>query len=300
MESLDTLLDLLTRAEFLVGLILGTFAFGFFLLVKKGPNGLPLWGTAAAGATLAGVFLTIGQRLGLLAGVLLACAGGYLVQGDWFRSQTRSPKGGFGWLLVVLGAVVVVSRDDNASASWLSVVGPLVLVGIGIALREWTSFKRRDLLGVLFTITAFGIWTTVPETESARVLLGVSAPMALATVRGVDARIAPPGAFALASVVVWIAASGGSERHGSIVGAIGSLGLLVLLPLLPQAWDRLSTWIILGLHGFVVLISARVFGLMENALPAGVGVLTTMAIVYVLLMWLARENLTEEQPGSLS
>ncbi len=287
MESISTLLDLLTRAEFLTGLAIGVALLAVFLLVRA-ENGLPGWGLAVAAGSLLGVNLAVGQRLGLAVGVVTCAIGGWLIEDvserPWDQRKT------LGAVLVAIGAAFVSSRSDIADARWINLTLPVVAVGLGLALHYWKQASHRHLLGILFAISAFGIWTTVPETEGARVLLGVAVPLSLATVKGIDGRIVAPGAFSLGAMVVWVAGSGGADRPGSIVGAIGAMGILALLPLLPRGHARISPWLILGTHSLLVLVAARFFGLMEDAAPAAVGLGVFVGAAYFILSEISRRT----------
>lgn len=84
--------------------------------------------------------------------------------------------------------------------------------------------------GPLVLMTAFGIWATVPENNSARVLLAASILLALATGLGMDARLTSAGAFAFSGLVAWIGATRAEALHGAIIGALACFGILVLLP----------------------------------------------------------------------
>ena len=294
MESIPTLIDLLTRAEFLTGLAIGVVLLAAFLLVRA-EKGLPGWALAVAAGSLLGVNLAVGQRLGLAAGVATCAVGGWLMNDGvgrtWNRRTTLSA------LLVVVGAAVVSSRGDIADARWINLTLPFVAVGLGFALEFWATTQHRHLLGVLFAITAFGIWTTVPDTDGARVLLGVAIPLSLATVKGIAGRIVAAGAFSLGAMVVWVAGSGGADRPGSIIGAIGAIGILALLPLLPRAQTQMmGPWLILGTHSLLVLVAARFFGLMDTAAPAALGLTVFVAAVYFTLSEISRRT-DRNQPG---
>jgi hypothetical protein len=128
----------------------------------------------------------------------------------------------------------------------------------------------------MMAITAFGIWVTVPETEHARVFLGVAIPMALATMRPVRARISTAGAFALAGLLVWVVAVGGEARPASIIGGWASLGALAILPLVRQGAAALverRQLVVIGIHVVFVVIASRLIGLWESAVFASVAVL---------------------------
>ncbi|MGA7098561.1 MAG: hypothetical protein WB245_13430, partial [Acidimicrobiia bacterium] len=74
-ESLETLVDLLTRPEFLFGLVVGCLALGFlYLVTESGRRGW--WGLSVAGATALVIELVGDRNIGLLIGWLALAAGG--------------------------------------------------------------------------------------------------------------------------------------------------------------------------------------------------------------------------------
>jgi len=162
---------------------------------------------------------------------------------------------------------------------------------LGALLSTWSTSTKLEWLGPLFAITAFAVWTTVPDTELARLLLGVSLPLALATLRPVSAGLTSAGAFALAGVFAWIPALGGESRPASIIGAWASIGMIALIPFAAALWpDRESPGLVSSfvLHSVLVLIAARVIGLWVWAVPAAFAALAlyaaALAIVYALGM----------------
>ena len=275
-QELLTLADLLTRPEFLAGLGAGALATVGVAAARR-PEGRG-WGLALTAATLVGLSLTVGQRLSLVVGLVLLAAGGWLL--DRPGPSTGQPYNP-GWPLIVAGAILVALRGGLSDLVWPWVVGPVVIVGFGSALGLWRTGPHRHLLGPMVLVTAFGIWATVPNTDTARVLLGASTPLALATVRPIAARIGPAGAFALAGLLVAIAIDGGQTRPASIVGAWASIGLLALLPLtvvVTGTKPRLSGAGVLVGHALLVLVASRVVGLRHDALPAAAGVVVLWLI----------------------
>lgn len=280
MQELDTLLDLLGRPEFLAGLLAGAIALvGLFATSELGLK--HAWGLAVSIATVVAIHATIGRRLGFALGIGLLAAGGWWL-GRLDEGEESSRPGA--WLVIVAGAWLAATRGDVAPSQWLVLASIGVALGAGYAMSRWGEDDRSDLIGPLFLITAFGIWTTVPETEAARALLGASIPLAIATRPWLGAKLGSAGGFALAGVVVWVAATGGAERTASIVGAWGTLGLLVLYPLMKAYLENTPTWLIASGHALIVLITARGIGLREDAGPALV--LTTA--LYVLIVFVIR------------
>lgn len=275
MEELHTLVDLLGRLEFITGIVAGFVALALLAaVIPKGPR--RSWGLAVGLSTLATIHIVIGRRLGLVTGVLLVAFGGWLVA-EAARSESTK-RSLVGWILIVAGATLAATRGD-ISEVWIEVGGVLAIIVAGSVMGRWVSLNQQ-LVGPLFLITAFGIWSTVPETNAARGLLGVAIPLAVATLKPIGARMTAGDAYAVAAVVVWIGAVGGSARPASVIGAWASLGLLVLLPLVRTRLPTAPLWPVLVAHAVMVVISARVIGLGEAGRPA---LITALALYGVAL-----------------
>ena len=283
-SAIETLLELFVTTEFIGGLITGAAALLFCLVVGIGRTG-PGWGLAVAAATFTAVYATFGRRLGLTAGLLILLAGGWLLERS-LREGARNDLP-LAWALIVGGAVLSTMRGGLGGTPWVQLATPGFIVAFGYSLAAWRHMSHHHLLGPLFAITAFGIWVTVPETSTARILLAVALVLAVATTRRVDMRISTAGAFVVAASVAWIGADGGAARPGAIVGAWGAAGLLLILPWFGRTESSIPGWLVVGLHTSVVLVSTRVFGLWESASIAAVGVVAAFlaagAFLFVLL-----------------
>lgn len=279
LQELNTLLDLLTRSEFLTGVGIGVVGLAFFLITDEASRPR-VWGLIATAVAALAIQLTVGRRIGVTLGLASLALGGWLLK----RHESAGTLGGrevptaLAWAMLGTGAIAVTLRGGVGETSWVGVVAPVVVVFGGYWLRSWGDLPPRHLLGLMFAITAFGIWTTVPETATARALLGASLPLAFATARGIDGAIGSGGAFALSGLVVWIGADGGAERPGSIIGAWACLGLLIALPIVFKKVDRLPGWVVLSAHAGWVLLSARLFGLWHSAIWATGGLIALVMV----------------------
>ena len=151
--------------------------------------------------------------------------------------------------------------------------------------RRW---RRPRLAPALLAVTAAGIWATVPDTEAALVLLGATVAM---TLLGWPSPLAgraagpPPGygvagSVAVAAVLVWAVATGGTPRPGSVVGSLACLGLLAVepvargldprrrSPLDPVARRPGLAWAALAAQVALVAMASRVVGRLEGVAPA--------------------------------
>lgn len=274
--SMSTLLELPTLPDFQTGVLAGSLALVFLLVGRR--LGLRMdWGIAVAGATLAGFQLRMDQRLSTTLGVALVGCGG------WWLSRIGGRRKAhllFAWIVLMVGAAIVAFRSALPENGWIPIAVPVVMLFLGYWMGNWEAPDVEPWLGPMFLVTAFGIWATVPQTASARILLGTSVPIALATTWSKGARISPAGGFALSAVVTWIAAAGGERRPGSIVGAWACVGLLVLVPMVKERLNRLPGWSLFGLHTAVVFLASRVIGFSESADLAALEVMVLLAIVY--------------------
>lgn len=289
-SSLDTLADLLRRPEFHAGLLAGLAAWLVVYTLSPRRYG---WGVALSAATIIGVHVSVGQRLGTATGLTLLTLGGALLS----RSRDSSYQKPLSWLIIGLGATVTTVRGGLPGALWIQFLAPVMIVVSGFWMSRWGNLPQRRLLGPLVAITVFGIWSTVPDTDTARILLGAAIPLLFATLPSTGLRLSAAGAFPLAGIVVWVAATGGEGRHASIVGAWACVGILMLLPLLRSRAGRIGPGVVLGGHALLVVISARIFGLWQDAAFASLGVLITAAVAYSILRVLSDHT---DAPNSTS
>jgi len=266
-DSLPTVIDLLTRTDFLVGGFFGLAGLVVLFFAPRTESSAGFgWGLTLTSAAFIAVSLAIGARLTLLAALAALALGGWMS-----RPPSGSARAPFGWALIALGAGTMIWRGGFPEIGWLLVLAPLAIVLIGSTLAAWSTRLPQESLGIMFAITAFGIWVTVPETEGARALLGASLPMGLATLRPIGAKLGYAGAFALAGLMVWVVATGGEARAASIIGGWACIGAFAILPHYrpPPVWfvQRKRTTTLL-LHGLLVLIASRVIGLWESGVVA--------------------------------
>jgi hypothetical protein len=150
------------RVEYIAGFIAGSVALA--LLAGAIPRErLRPWGLAVGLAALATIQGAIGRRLGFTLAIALVAVGGWLINEKASPEWKHSPVG---WILIVAGAFLVVSRGDIPEM-WIQVGGMLAIIVAGSIMSRWASLNQY-LVGPLFLITAFGIWSTVPETNGAR------------------------------------------------------------------------------------------------------------------------------------
>ena len=282
MESVATVSDLFTRAEFLVGLMAGGAVTAFFIGFGAQENRRG-WGLGVVVAATVTISFLFALREGLILGLAVLAVGGWLL--DRPRHSPDYPTGDpwrvLAWGLIAVGSVIVTYAAGVEVSPVVAYASPLVVVGGGFLLGRWQDSPHRALLGPLFAITSFGIWVTVPETDLARILLGVSLALAPATLSWAHfRRISTAGGFAVVGLVVWVAAMGGEAREASIVGSWGALGMLALTPLLGRRSQSLSSFAIVALHTALVFLFTRVIGLWTDPGLALVAALFLVAAAY--------------------
>lgn len=288
-SSITTLADLLTEPEFLAGGAAGGIALLALFLVAGA--GLDLdWGFAVSAAALSAFYAT-GQSPGALAiGLAMLIAGGLLVTRT-VEPVTSHPRVLLGWILIAIGASLATQGGETGV--WARFGLPVLIVVLGYQLGLWKGVRQAPVLGALFAITAFGIWATVPDTETARSLLGAAIPMSIATLGPLRVRLGHPGSFALMAAVAWVAATGGGARGASIVGAMGCVGLIAIIPFMGDKARGLSPGAILVAHAVFVLISSRMIGLWTSPVPAAMALGAVTGVSYFLLDRLA----LKQDPG---
>jgi hypothetical protein len=234
--------DLVNDTGFRDGLLAGVVGLvavgGLALGVRRPPGRGPL-GLAGAGLVLATLYgleridaLADGERLVL--GLLVLAAGAFLA--------SKLPwQPAVGVVLAIPGAALIASTTDVSSIDidWVRVL-TFGTTATGAALvADFDRFNARaGLAPVLLAVTALGMYTTVPDTEQAAVLVGVTVPLVLLGWPKPLAALGAPGAAATVGLVVWTASVGGRGRPGAIVGAMACLGVMLVEPVVRQIFRR--------------------------------------------------------------
>lgn len=292
-QELITLLDLLTRPEFLVGLGAAVVATVVFLFIPS--EGVPGWGIALVASVMVGISITVGQRAFLMIGLTLLAVGGWMLDRPGTESEQRYNPA---WAMIAVGALVVALRGGSSPLVWSWIAVPVLVIALGAAFSLWSMGPHRYLLGTLVAVTAFGIWATVPNTDLARVLMGACLPLAIATLGPIGATITRSGAYALSGLLVAIAADGGHDRPASIVGAWACVGILALLPAIVAVTRNkpvLSNLQVFLVHALLVLIASRVIGMWYNPLLAAAATATLWVAAGAILGNLRVFNPTSSQ-----
>lgn len=292
--EVTTVTDLLTRAEFLTGFtsaIIGLVLLYFLSREVGRNNAAPGWAIIVVLANLVAINASIGRSLSLMLALAAFATGGWILEqrGDLVE---RAYGTALGWGLAAAGAFVLSWRTGLPDEVWVRVSAPLVALFLARTLQKWTEADDQRWLGPMFAISAFGIWTAVPDTDTARALIGSAIPLALATsVRSINARMVGTGAFALAGLVTWVVAVGGEPRPASIIGGWACMGVIAALPYIAgnRTLRTLPPWLLIGGHGFTVLIAARLIGLQWSVATATVGVVV-LSLPFIALALLVNDR----------
>ncbi len=107
---------------------------------------------------------------------------GLLIAGTIALAATSRMRGARPHLVAAVpGAALVAASVGHEPGAWYPwAVGAAVVV-VGPALADTSSrYGRSGVLGVLLAVTAGGAYLTTPDTELARLVLGILAPMSVA------------------------------------------------------------------------------------------------------------------------
>jgi hypothetical protein len=195
-----------------------------------------------------------------------------------------------------LAAAGVIPADRETGLAPAVAVAAVLVAG---ALLADFDRRRRDGLALpLWAVTVAGVWATVPDVEASVVVLGAALPPALLGWPGPLARgglvaLGPAGSLAGAGLLVWVVATDGAARPGSMVGGLACLGVLAVEPLARRLAGRgpagvggrpLPPLPLAVAHLALVAVAARVVGRRETvaeALPLAVAALAVALAVAV-------------------
>jgi hypothetical protein len=285
--------DLWNTHEFREGLWFGVFAATALLLVGMAVSArwrgrpIPLAGVVIA----AGGLWSISEIRSVPAAVVLGVVGvglaGALTHFQWIPRW-------YSFALAVPFAAAIGFQGELAAEPWARALVTLAASAGALFAALLDHSWRGQAPGLpLLAISAFGVYATVPDTETVAAVLGVALPL---LVVGWPVRLATlgrAGAAAAVAMLMWAGATGGEGRPASIVAVVMCLGLLVGSPvgrlLLPRVGDRfrrvspgLLTLALLASHVVIVLVASRVGGQLSDPYSAvAVGTVVSIAAVLV-------------------
>ena len=195
-----------------------------------------------------------------------------------------------------LAAAGVVPADRETGLAPAAAVTAVLVAGALLA--DFDRCRRDGLALPLWAVTMAGVWATVPDVEAAVVVLGAALPPALLGWPGPLARgglvtLGLAGSLASAGLLVWVVATDGAARPGSMVGGLACLGVLAVEPVARRLVGRgpggqpLPPLPLATAHLALVAVAARVVGRRETvaeALPLAVAALAVALVVAVVAL----------------
>ena len=225
-----------------------------------------------------------------IAGVLAALVAGLIL----LLLQRVRPDWGVGWVAAA-GAGVWYSgfwrvgmgdRVSEAALDWWPAVVVAAVAG-AVGLHQG---RKRPGLPLAVGLTVGGVWATVPDTELARVMMGVTAILLWVSWPRQWVSIGVLGAALVPIALAASAVAGGVGRDSGTIGALGVIAILALYP----AGRHISTWFDLGTQLVAVLAWSRIAGRADSAVAALViGLIITAVVVAAKLSgprWLGRRT----------
>lgn len=252
------------------------------IAVRRGHRPLPVAGAAAIAASLVALRGSEAIDAPVIAGVLLAGAGGLLGAGMRLPAPVRV-------LLVVPGAVLAVLGVEDAEP-WMVVAAVLAVATAGPAADTVDRRFRWTGLGVaMLCVSTAGVFVTVPETDVIIIVLGAMVPIGFLAAPMALASLGPGGASAMLALLATLALDGGWVRPGAIVGALLAPGLLALLVAVPspppaavdRSWPPIARILAMMQIGLVLVVT-RIAGLMESAGAALAIAAVAMAVAFFM------------------
>ena len=157
---------------------------------------------------------------------------GLLIAGTIALAATSRMRGARPHLVAAVpGAALVAASVGHEPGAWYPwAVGAAVVV-VGPALADTSSrYGRSGVLGVLLAVTAGAAYLTTPDTELARLVLGILAPMSVAGLLARRAAVPRAVAPVLAGLLVWSVATDAQARPASLLAAVACFGFVVAEP----------------------------------------------------------------------
>lgn len=198
------------------------------------------------------------------------------------------------WILSIgIAAIggVLIGRElgdlPEPSAGLIAAATVAVIVGsIGV----WLVSRDVGIgtVAICLAITALGVWGTVPDTELALVVLGAVVGGLVGAIRIGPEAIGPVWPIPLLAVAAFVALTEGLARDSAPIGAIATFGVFLLFPLVFGLFESAPSWLVVGAHVILVIITGRIAGTASSALSAIVIAVLAYLAVGVGLVLAAR------------
>lgn len=219
--------------------------------------------------TLWELFFESQFQAGLVAGLVAVALG--------LSIRRFSPDWGVLWAAATLAAAAVlgllsprvVGRVADTHA-WTN-IGAVLSVGAAAVGIHFGRDRRGLPLAIGLTIG--GVWSTVPDTETIGILMGVTAALLWVWWPEPRIRIGVIGAVAVPALIMATALLGGAPRPSGLMGGLGVVGSLLIF----SVGRPTNAVIDVSIQALVVLGWSRWAGLSDTASTAfSIGVLVTL------------------------
>jgi hypothetical protein len=243
-------LDLLASADVLIGVAVGSLAvlalIGWVAL-KHRPLGNG--GLVMAGSIVIALVVTNRVPVWMVAGLVLMAAAG------WIPANSAATR----MLTLIPGAALIAVSFTDSPQTALGGFVVVVIVLAGPLVADFDERYRESVIATpLMAVSLLGVFVTIPDTDVAVVAAAAAAPWVFA---GPPARLAVlgrSGSYAATALMVWVVASGGFSRSGSLVTGAAALGLLVAEPVVRRIRSadhtRLGRVLSAGVAGAVAIV----------------------------------------------
>ncbi|MFP4554500.1 MAG: hypothetical protein ACLFRT_11650 [Actinomycetota bacterium] len=300
-EELQTLVDVLSHPGFQIGFITGLVgAILLFVLALILRRPVPGWGLVFAVAVGVGLMVQRNFELTSFGSLVLLAASGLFVDLVYLSARSRigDIAKGLVWLVVAVGVVWFSLLNEIADPSWVRFAFPLTVLALGVGVWWLGRLPASGLVGPLVAISIAGVWVTVAETDDFTVMLGVALPLALVTLRPMQAQAWATGAFVLAGLFALLVLGGGEVRPWTMLASWATIAPLpVIASLVGFRPQGLSAWAVLAVHFIYVAVITRVADYTESALVVFFALVVLISLVAATL-WFAPQSSPDAQPAS--
>jgi hypothetical protein len=227
-------------------------------------------------AICAGVRSDVALENALVAAIVMLGAGEYLARDLPWRARG---------VALAPGATVLGASLPDGWPFWIRVVAAVAAV-IGSLLAIESDRRAPRLVPLLLAIGALGVYLCVPDTETAKALLGA---LVAAAALGCEPRLRHRvGLSAVVGLFVWTATFGGVGRAGSVVGGIACLGVVLLVSLVRRSRSRAFAVLLVIVQVALVAYVSRVAGFEVSAWSAAALAAAAGAVSWLVLALSAR------------
>jgi hypothetical protein len=199
-----------------------------------------------------------------------------------------------GWLLVwgvaAIGALGWAGslRWAEATPGWglpgVTVIAVATAAAFRLLMRQTPAWS----VGIVFALWVLGVWGTVPDTERAAVVMGVTAAMLPALWPALKIRVGWEGTPVAVAALGFVTITDGAARSVSMVGALGMAGMPVVAAAVCQ-WSRggrrSSPWWLVTAQVVHVIVSGRVAGQISQPEGALIVVILSALVTGGWLAW---------------